>query len=567
MEIGLLSPARSGNVAHVWQRFGIYLNEILDHAGMPYRPVAPERLPEELERLAVLVLPTHLALTEEEAAAVDRFVREGNVLVGFGGTSGLSAVFGCRQGAAVAEAWVHFDAAHPVAGGTTGPLHAFGGFVLEPAAGDVRVLAEWKPAEAWSAAAGWSGAGLGAAAALRRHGRGWALVIGADAAYSVLRIQQGYPVHADAVGPADGTATVDEGILKTDDGIALDYERDRRVLGGVPVFDRPIGDEWREVVVRSLLWAAGVRGITLPLLGYWPSGLPAVGQISHDTDGNVPRLGTALFEQLQRLGVPTTWCVQYPGGYAPEFYRALVRAGSEIALHYDAHSNRVRSFWGEAHFNAQLDWLREIAGVPILSNKNHYLRWEGLTEFFVWLERAGVPSDQTKGGTKTGNRGFTFGGTHPWFPVDEQTRRTIDVLEVNLHTWELVNRDPLELGEVVVDQAIARGGVAHFLYHPALIHRPEVVESLDHIVRYGNARGIPWWTNARIQAWERARRTVTFELDVGDGKPAWRVRAGEPLREATLYLVDPRRPGTDTVHGFAAHRRIVDLAPGEPVTL
>lgn len=538
------------------------MNEILTHAGLPYRRIKESDLAAELEGLAILILPTELALTEEQQHAVERFVRAGNVLIGFGGTSGMEHVFGCRVKGPVSEAWVLFDEVEPWAGGTSGPLHAFGGHLLEPVAENVRTFAQWKAPEAWSPAGGWSPASIGAAAALRRYGDGWALLIGADVAYTVMRIQQGYPVHADAVGPADGSAPVDDGILKADDGIALDYERDRRPVDGVMVFDRPIADEWREIAIRSVLWAASRRELSVPLLWYWPGALPAVGQISHDTDGNVPSAGRALFEVMDRLGIPSTWCVQYPGGYAGSFYKELLRAGHEIALHYDAHERRVRTFWGESHFLAQLEWLREISGVQVVSNKNHYLRWEGLTEFFTWLERAGVHSDQTKGGTKVGNRGFPFGGAHPWYPIDEQTRRRIDVLEVNLHTWELIYRDPLRLGEVVIDQALARGGVAHFLYHPTLIVRPEVAQSLAHVVRYGSERGLAWWTNARILAWERARRTVRWERRLVDGAPQWTVTSGAPLEAATIYLVEPTGRGPYQVHGFPARRWIGDLAPG-----
>src|SRR5690606_2693106 len=129
------------------------------------------------------------------------------------------------------------------------------------------------------------------------------------------------------------------------------------------------------------------------------------------------------------------------------------------------------------------------AGCDIVTNKNHYCRWEGLTEFFLWLERHGVASDQTKSGTKMGNRGFTFGGSHPWFPIDEHTRRMIDVLEVNLLTWELIERGPLELGETMVQEALRLGGVVHMVYHPARLRNPDVPRSLRHIVRYGTERG------------------------------------------------------------------------------
>ncbi|MER3404687.1 MAG: hypothetical protein C4289_05575, partial [Chloroflexota bacterium] len=61
----------------------------------------------------------------------------------------------------------------------------------------------------------------------KRYGRGPALYCGVDLAATVLQIQLGRPIYHDGLPAPDGTAPVDDGILKTDDGTVLDYERDR----------------------------------------------------------------------------------------------------------------------------------------------------------------------------------------------------------------------------------------------------------------------------------------------------------------------------------------------------
>src|SRR5699024_12789434 len=75
----------------------------------------------------------------------------------------------------------------------------------------------------------------GAAAITRRRvGAGLVLTFGVDLWYTIVRIQQGYPVTADGTPAADGTAPIDDGLLKAEDGMALEVETDRRMPPGQP---------------------------------------------------------------------------------------------------------------------------------------------------------------------------------------------------------------------------------------------------------------------------------------------------------------------------------------------
>ena len=124
---------------------------------------------------------------------------------------------------------------------------------------------------------------------------------------------------------------------------------------------------------------------------YWQRGLPAVGHISHDSDGNDPELAERLRVVCKELDIPTTWCILYPGGYAPSFYRRLRDEEFEVASHYDAVTGDLRRTWSYENFAIQTQWLRDMSGsTEIRSNKNHYLRWEGRLEFFRWCESEGT---------------------------------------------------------------------------------------------------------------------------------------------------------------------------------
>ena len=562
MQIGVLDITKRTDVCG---RYGSYIKEILGHAGFPYRVVTIEALAETLSFLGILVLPAHVVLDDCQQQLITQFVESGHVLIALGGTSGLDVLCGCHDHGPVNEAWVGTSGvAHQVTAALPAPLHAFGGRQIEALAG-VAVLASWLDGDCYSTENGWLDAAFAPAITLRNAGRGYALVVAADLVQSIVRIQQGVGVHVDGCPAPDGSAPVNDGILKVDDGLVLDYTRDRVPVGNTQIFGYGIADAWRELLLRALLWSAAVIAMPLPVLWYWPNHLQAIGLISHDSDVNDPILANMLLDNLQNMQISSTWCIQYPGGYAPAFYRKLVSLGYELALHFDANVQKDRRSWQENDFRLQVGWLTDIADQHPISNKNHILRWEGVTEFFSWMERAGMKADQSKGPSKTGNMGFPFGGSHPWFPMHEHTLQMIDVLEINLSSQDLVLTCPYEVGPVVVDWAKTHYGVAHLLFHPAHADKPQVAAALRNVVTYGREQGLPWWTCAQIQEWERLRRQVRLEESSHGG---WTVSSTTDVPNATLLWFGAGAPvvkgSYDTkqvhVYDFPAVAQVIDLS-------
>ena len=298
----------------------------------------------------------------------------------------------------------------------------------------------------------------------------------------------------------------------------------------------------------------------MTMLWYWPRGLPAVAHISHDSDGNDPVVAKNLHQVCLDAGVRTTWCMLYPGGYAPAFYRRVRDDGSEIALHYDALEGRGIRAWGKDNFSAQAAWLRDMTGHDeIVSNKNHYTRWEGRVEFFDWCVEEGIRVDQSKGPSKTGTIGFPFGSCHLWKPLDADgaASRFIDAYCLPLMTQDLVITAPAAFAQVLTDAARTRHGVAHFLYHPAHIAKEGVAESFHDLANYARDAGMEWWTSAELAAWEDARRGVT----VTDG----RLATAAPVEDATVLrlLPDGATPADGatlvTRYGFRFEQRVGGL--------
>ena len=149
-------------------------------------------------------------------------------------------------------------------------------------------------------------AARGSAIVENTYGAGPRAAAGSDLLFSIVHIQQGRPVLQDTPAAPDGSALTNDGVLKAEDGMVLDWVRDRAAACS-PITCLCSWSRSATNCGRSLCAAfcivAQQQGVVVPLLWYWPRGLKAVGHLSHDTDGNDPQLGVrdaGCHESLQR---------------------------------------------------------------------------------------------------------------------------------------------------------------------------------------------------------------------------------------------------------------------------
>lgn len=529
---------------HVWG--ASYLGEILDHARVPWTRV--DQLPHSGDPRSILIFTEPPTLNDAQVADLTAWTRSGGAILALGGAGDLAPLAGAHDGELVNDGHVH---AHlPTDWGRTDevPLPAFGGTRLRVDAGTP---------VAW-----WHSGGLGrddVAISIRPYGAGWCVIVGADVAQSVVRIQQGRPIACDGTPPTDGSAPVDDDILKSDDGISLSYTADRTAFDAdttsyrheyppterPPFFAHAHADRWRALLLRGLWWLGHQTEQPMIWLHYWPAGQQAAAHLSHDTDGNRDEQAADALDTFAEAGVHTTWCFLYPGGLSAETVARVQTDGHEVALHFNALDEHPGCGWGRDELALQLDWLAATTGLtnPV-TNKNHYLRWEGGTEFFEWCEDFGIQLDQSHGPSKQGNIGFPFGSCHLSFPVTDQGRM-IDVLSLPLQTQDLAWTTPVANRDVMLDEAIDAHGVFHCLFHGSNISPlPEVRQAVLDTVVAVRDRGVRWWTSTELNTWERNRRQVDVTVHAdGDG---WLVSATSRVAivEAALMVVLPRSAGT-----------------------
>ncbi len=546
-----------------------YIHEILGHAGLCYQTVAPDQIAETLNHLQILLTVGEKTFEGPLKERLEQWVRAGGVWISIAGLCGMAELVGAEYAAASYTLWGGSlralgegfldarESAHPILADLPLPLHFFSGIAVNAAASDIKVLASVLDAHNRPTAF--------PALLTRTVGDGQCLLLTPDVTGSVVRIQQGVAVTRDGIPAPDGTGPVTDGVLKSDDGQVLDWLLDRQPVPGVPglsVFLQPVADQWRGIVLRAIFFAARERNLALPLLWFYPRGLAALGHISHDTDGNKPEQGRRLLETMREANAHSTWCVIMPG-YAPDIIRAIIADGHELATHFDAMTDGCP--WGETYFDAQWRQLCEMFGPDHkpTTNKNHYLRWEGDTEFFDWCIARGITLDQSKGASKTGEAGFNFGTCHPYHPVAPDGT-VLPIHELPTPTQDLLVFAPAEIVPPLLESVKGQYGILHLLFHPAHIDKPGVADSIRNAVALGRENGLEWWTGREIAEWEEARQKTTWK-PAGDG---FTLAAETALAGATLLCLVPRSTeATIKRWGFDFQTMTCDLAGGETLRI
>lgn len=519
-----------------------YITEVLEHAGLPFARIEPEKLNELSPELRLLVTVGETLLDEAAAAALQQWVQNGGCWLSLGSICNLGAVHGVQQApspgygerasiypySTLGEGYLQPVENHPVLAHLNINLHYYNGVVVKVLSSAATVLATTQNAHGHP--------GDVPAVVENTFGEGHTLFVAPDAVGAIVRISQGTTVTADGVPAPDGSAPTADGVLKCDDGLVLDWHFDRQEVPGVPGlkgFFEPVADQWRELILRGIFYLAAKAGVALPLLWLYPRNLPALAHLSHDTDGNDAALGARLLEEVNKAGINSTWCV-IPEGYPKELIEDIKSSGHELATHYNA----IDHPWSEEEFAAQCTRLKALFGEEPVSNKNHYTRWEGGTEFFDWCLRQNLELDQTKGPSKLGEVGFTFGSAQLYFPLADNGE-IHPVLEQPLHTQDLIIFAPTEIIPPLLDAVEKHHGVLHVLFHPAHIAKPGVADSLHSTMQQATARGLEWFTARQLNAWERARRKVKlqWQFEGEDLAPQVRLVAPQPLAGATILVL------------------------------
>ena len=511
--------------------FHLYIQEILSHAGVPYRMFDDEEALETYEPDIILV--AHNGEKEADFVRLEQWTKDGATVIDYGGLNRMAGRLGCREIGCREAVYAELE---------DGLFHN-----NQPLLRAVRVK-PWIPGEPGQISVqshgklrlGKKGEEIAPAHLTFEMGKGKLIRWNVDIPSTIVWMQQGRgPVFQDGIPSVDGTGNIDEGILKADDGFEMDWDQDRTTTEtGAPYFDIPYADLWREVIVQQLIEEADGLGRMVPLLDYWPEGTEHVAMISHDSDFNVEETAHTTLQVLKECGVRSTWCMIEPG-YPQSLYTMIKEQGHELAFHYNA-LDMEQGIWSQEEFNRQLEFIRKTTGASVISNKNHYTRFEGWGEFFRWCEDGGIQADQTRGPSKKGNVGFPFGTCHPYYPIAwaDERNRMYSVLEIGFLTQDLEHPSLPDVSVIkpFLEAVAGVRGVAHFLFHQKHIHHlPEVRDALRAVASAAYSLEYEFWTCEEITKWEQSRRSASVYVQQDGSLHA------ENLPQGAVFVIPMRK--------------------------
>jgi len=508
-----------------------FIYEVLDHAGIAYTVAGREDSPDSLApcRAWIVVSQEGSGLPAEWAEAVRKHADAGGALVFLGNPVGLEDFFGVKPAggpnesqpgwlgkvhstgegyfrpAGEAQKWIAREGTIAAEKGIH-PLHFFGGAAVV-ANGAAQSMGDLMDAHQSS---------TNLVPAVRVSDR--AVGIFVDLIWTVRRLMHGIPVVSDGVPAPDGSAPLDDNILKAEDGLVQDWTFDRSdpCEEGFPFFCEPLADQWKEFLLGSLFSTATAAGAPLRIIWYYPDGHKALGHISFDTDQLDPDKARRMLEVVDEIGLPGTWLMISPG-YTPEsgVVQAILDAGEEIGLHFNAGINPDSrgAEWSFENFKKQYDTVAALnPGIHLLCNKDHYTRWQNATDIVEWCAAVGIEVDESRLPSKPGTLGFFSGSSHPWYHHNA-LGEAIPCLEIAGYSQDPIVTVPPPALHALLREAVAHNGVVCYTFHPAHIKTEGVKDALESLVKDGRERGIEWWRAKEVVNWEKRRRAAQFQAD------------------------------------------------------
>ncbi len=469
-----------------------WYKEALDHAGVVYEALSPSRL-DGLGRFSTLLLCGYGRLDANGKDAVSRMLDLGGSVVCSGGTWDVGPdLLGVS------------DAGHGRYSRATllGPLEAtrywpigaeravfVGGVRVKEAGGQVLLrTSDGDPA-----------------LVKRQRAFHFAPHLG----QSMALILMGHSVENDGIGPGDGTAYLEDGVLRAEDGANLSFADDRAVVTGGAFFAWPHVDTLRDVWVRTILAAVEETRRRALIFWHWPYHADATAAFSVECGALDPERTVQLHNRLSMYGMPAAWLVPSPG-FAGEVYRAMRRWEEEpgLLLHQDDPCS-------EEQMKVQHLTLGRAASKPHMTCvRPDDGRWHGLDRFYEAAEAAGARMSLSKGGRQPGTSGFLFGSCHPFFPWLSADRQSA-VAELPYAMFQPGLVTPRSAYVPLIEQVKAHGGCLHVAVDDRYLSPCDGAVRLQELLMAIRQARLSHVAPDVAYAYERARRKM--RLRVGPG--------------------------------------------------
>ncbi len=340
-------------------------------------------------------------------------------------------------------------------------------------------------------------------------GRGAAYFVAGDLGRTVSLYQQGVGVATAGVGPNDGTVKFGQGPLRAEDGIALDFNRDRSHAehNQAPYFGTPHTDAFKELVLKWILRATAECGKSAAIAWYWPDNAEGIAMINVECDDFDPDHVFRMKQIMDVSAVPSNWLVPSPG-YPLETYRMIRRWDDEVGLLYVPGEH-----WSDAAMRSQYLLIGRSSGTPALLTA--CIRdggWEGYNEFYAMSDGAGARLSVAKGGRQPGSAGFAFGTCHPFYPRKRDGSAYL-TLELPVTVYDPGHTTPTSTMHAIFRQTAMRHGCANVTMQVRMYQNVHGPISMKQVFLLAKQYRLQWTLPNTLILFQRARRHLQWTVD------------------------------------------------------
>jgi hypothetical protein len=480
-----------------WAKIALYLSsadplaneyrETLEHAGLNFDVL--ESLDEAgLRQFDCLLMAGYGELSAMEAQTVAKWVTLGGKLVVSGSTFGLSALLGLKAKAThLSQGQIECVKDCTLWPSKAEPIVFFGARVHEAADATVVATAQG-----------------GAALTKYLLGRGAAWYVAAHLGQTAHQMQLGRSVETDGIGPADGSVTLDDGILRAEDGIALDWNLHRRSIepNTPAIFPQPHADCLREMWLRCVLDALQTTRKAFSMLWHWPDNASTIGMVTFEAELEASESIRTLSRMVGSLGVSAAWLSPSPG-YGGDLYRYLKAIDHEAGILFQAHEFGE---WDSEKLKVQHLAITRASSSPLAAAaRPKDGGWYRHTKFFEMVDQLGIRLLVSRGGRQPGSQGFPFGSCI--------MRRPLRPCGTPYHCYDLPYQMylpgfPDAAAEHVIDAVAHRHGCFHIAADGSLAEDIHFSASLRRLLAFAKQHHMRFYVPTELTHYEEARRKL-----------------------------------------------------------
>lgn len=487
-------------------RYAPYYWEALDHAGVSY-----ERLetlaPQDLGRTHVLLLLGTETLSPLIQKGVQKWVDQGGQLVISGSTWGFDANLGCS---------------------------------------DPKIIGKGKHEDATF----FGGVGIPELTAEKSVEKGKLWYFGIHIGKTIALMQFGRSVECDAIGPDD--VRLDDGILRAEDGTALDFESDREMIGDQNVFAIAHCDRLKNLFVAAILNACDASEHPYALLWHWPNNAQAAYCVTLDCSDFEPDQALVAKRLFGMYGIQAAWLLTKPG-YNNDFYRAARSRGDEIGLLFEPENDAQ---WSAEQLRMDATTITRMTAIPsLITCRPIDGGWRRWTRFYELCEEAGPRLSVSKGGRQIGTQGFLFGTSHPFFyrKSDGQTGFAGELPYTMFRPGTTCSDD---VANRIIEETRATYGCVQLVYEPSSFVNVTEINTFRRMVGMMKEQRTPVMTPEEIYKFERARRRLRVQKRTVDTDLYLDIYSETSVEGVSLLISD--RDRNISIKGRAGRSELVE---------